>query len=111
MWGHQASAVTLMAWVDSVNDPAVHNARILQTGSTWSQYSDSKLDALLNRIDSEMDMEKRRALIVEQQHYMRETFPVAYLEQIGIITGVSSKLAWWRPMPNDAHRFYRLNTD
>jgi ABC-type transport system substrate-binding protein len=111
MWSHQSSPITLMAWVDSVSDPDAQNRRVLESGGTWSQYSDPKLDALMKRIESEMNSEKRKALIIEQQHYMRETWPVAYLQMMGTVTAVSSKLAWWTPMPTDAHRFYRLNID
>jgi peptide/nickel transport system substrate-binding protein len=111
MWSHQSSPITLMAWVDSVNDPDVQNNRILLTGGTWSQNTDPALDKLMNEIKSEMDPEKRKALILKQQDYMHENFPIAYLLQIGVICGVSQKLAWWEPRPNDTHKFYRLNVN
>ncbi len=111
MWSHQSSPITLMAWVDTVNDPDVQNNRILLTGGTWSQNADPALDKLMNEIKSEMDPDKRKALIIKQQDYMHQNFPIAYLLQIGIICGTSSKLAWWEPRPNDAHRFYRLNVN
>jgi hypothetical protein len=47
---------------------------------------------------------------MRQQEYMRHSFPLAYLLQMGTITGVSAKLDWWEPIPNDAHRFYRLGS-
>ncbi len=109
MWSHQSSPMTLMAWVDSANDPDVQNDRILRSGGTWSQNADPKLDALMLQIKSEMNPDKRKALILEQQRYMRETWPVAYIAQMGTIAGVSAKMDWWQPSPNDAHRFYRLN--
>jgi peptide/nickel transport system substrate-binding protein len=111
MWGHQSSPITLMAWVDSVNDPDAQNRRILVTDGTWSQYSDPKLDALMKRIESEMNPEARKALIFEQQKYMRESWPVAYLQMMGTVTAVSSKLSWFQPVATDAHKFYRLNID
>jgi peptide/nickel transport system substrate-binding protein len=110
MWSHQSNPLALLAWVDNVGDPDVQNYRVLQTGGTWSQNSDPALDEQIKAIASEMDPDKRKALIVRQQDYMRHSFPLAYLLQLGIITGVSSKLDWWEPVANDAHRFYRLNS-
>jgi peptide/nickel transport system substrate-binding protein len=109
MWSHQSNPLALLAWVDNVGDPDVQNYRVLQTGGTWSQNSDPGLDELIKAIASEMDPEKRKALIMRQQDYMRQSFPIAYLLQIGIIAGVSGKLDWWEPAVNDAHRFYRLS--
>src|SRR5258708_15741952 len=97
-----------MAWVDSANDPDTQNNRILLSGGTWSQNADPKLDELINAIKTEMDPGKRKALILKQQDYMRETFPVAYLIQMGTLCGVSAKLDWWTPRANDTHKFYRL---
>ena len=42
---------------------------------------------------------------------MRETFPIAYLLQMGIVCGASAKLGWWQPRANDAHQFYRLSNE
>ncbi len=111
MWGHQSNPIALMAWVDSANDPDTQNNRILLSGGTWSQNADPKLDELINAIKTEMDPGKRKALILKQQDYMRETFPVAYLIQMGTLCGVSAKLDWWTPRANDTHKFYRLATN
>lgn len=109
MWSHQSSPIALLAWVDNVNDPDIQNYRVLQTGGNWSQNSDPELDALMKEIATEMNPEKRKALIMKQQDYMRHSFPIAYLVHIGVIAGVSPKLAWWEPAPNDAHRFFRVS--
>jgi peptide/nickel transport system substrate-binding protein len=111
MWSHQSSPIVLMAWVDTLNDPDVQNNRILLSGGTWSQNADPKLDALMASIKTEMNPDKRKALILKQQDYMRETFPIAYLLQMGIVCGTSAKLSWWEPRPNDAHQFYRLSDE
>lgn len=111
MWSQQSNPIALLAWVDNVGDPDIQNYRVLQTGGTWSQNSDPKLDELMKAIASEMNADKRRALIVRQQEYMRQSFPIAYLLQTGIITGMSQKMDWFEPVPNDAHRFYRLSRD
>jgi peptide/nickel transport system substrate-binding protein len=87
MWSHQSNPLALLAWVDNVGDPDVQNYRVLQTGGTWSQNSDPALDVQIKAIASEMDPDKRKALIVRQQDYMRHSFPLAYLLQLGIITG------------------------
>jgi ABC-type transport system substrate-binding protein len=108
MWSHKSDPIALLAWVDNVSDPDIQNYRVLQSGGNWSQNADPELDVLLKQIASEMDPETRKALIVKQQHYMRQSYPLAYLLQIGIICGVSPKLSWWEPMPNDAHRFFRV---
>jgi hypothetical protein len=42
---------------------------------------------------------------------MRESWPVAYLQMMGTVTAVSSKLSWFQPVATDAHKFYRLNID
>ena len=108
MWSHQSAPIDLLAWVDNVGDPDVQNYRVLQTGGNWSQNSDPELDKLMGQIASEMNPEKRKALIMKQQDYMRHSFPIAYLLQMGILCGVSPKLSWWEPAPNDAHRFYQV---
>jgi peptide/nickel transport system substrate-binding protein len=108
MWNHQSAPIDLLAWVDNVGDPDVQNYRVLETGGRWSQNSDPDLDKLMKQIAGEMDRDKRKALIVKQQHYMRHSYPLDYLLQIGIICGVSPKMAWWEPVPNDAHEFYRV---
>lgn len=111
MWSHQSAPIDLLAWVDNVGDPDIQNYRVLQTGGRWSQNSDPELDKLLNQIGSEMDRDKRKALIMKQQDYMRHSFPLAYLLQIGIICGVSPKMSWWEPAPNDAHRFFQVKAE
>jgi peptide/nickel transport system substrate-binding protein len=111
MWSHQSSPIILMGWVDPFDDPDAQNTRILQSGGTWSQNADPTLDKLMAEIKQEMDPAKRKALILKQQDYMREAWPVAYLIQIGIVCGASPKLDWWHPRGTDAHRFYRLNID
>ena len=108
MWIDKSDAIALLARVDNVGDPDIQNYRVLKSGGNWSQNADPELDVLLNQIASEMNSEKRKALIIKQQHYMRKSYPLAYLLQIGIICGVSPKLEWWEPMPNDAHRFFRV---
>src|SRR5258708_23925423 len=99
-----------MAWVDSANDPDTQNNRILLSGGTWSQNADPKLDELINAIKTEMDPGKRKALILKQQDYMRETFPVAYLIQMGTLCCVAAKLDLRTPRANDTHKFSRRPT-
>ena len=95
-----------MAWVDNGGDTDTQNNLVLKTGGAWSQYSDPKLDALMQTVRTEMDVEKRKKLIYQQQDFMRETFPVAYLIQMGIVIGVSPKLKDWQPQPDEKHAFY-----
>src|SRR5258708_30399360 len=97
--------------MDSTHDPDTQNNRNPLSGGTWTQNADPKLDELINAIKTEMDPGKRKALILKQQDYMRETFPVAYLIQMGTLCGVSAKLDWWTPRANDTHKFYRLATN
>ena len=61
----------------------------------------SKLDALVNAIDTEMDRDKRKQLIYDLQDYQREVFPVAYILQMGSIHGTSAKLDWWQPRTDE----------
>jgi len=109
MWSHQSNPLALLAWVDNVGDPDVQNYRVLQTGAPGRRTPIPRSTSLIKAIASEMDPDKRKALIMRQQDYMRQAFPIAYLLQIGIIAGVSGKLDWWEPAVNDAHRFYRLS--
>jgi peptide/nickel transport system substrate-binding protein len=107
IWSHQASPLALFAWGDTRGDPGSVNKLVLQTGATWSQGKDAKLDALIDRIEGEMNPETRKALIYEEQAYLRETFPIASVVQLGAIFGTSAKLDWWQPRPDEKVWLYK----
>ena len=109
IFSHQASALALIGWGDANFDPESHNRLALKTGSTWSQAVDPKLDALIDKIGTEMDPDKRKALIFEEQDYLRKEFPVAYLERMGLIAGVSNKLNWWKLRADEKYYFFQNN--
>jgi peptide/nickel transport system substrate-binding protein len=106
IFSHQASPMALIGWGDGSFDPESHNRLTLQTGSTWSQMVDPKLDALIDQIATEMDPQARRALIYREQDYLREAFPVTYLVRMGVIAGVSKKLDWWRLRADEKYYFF-----
>jgi ABC-type transport system substrate-binding protein len=74
---------------------------VIKSGGSWSQFTDPKLDALVNAIDSEMDRDRRKQLIFDLQDYQRKFFPVAYLLQMGSIHATSNKLDWWQPRADE----------
>src|SRR5213079_3420252 len=67
VFSHQASEMALIGWGDANFDPESHNRLTLKTGSTWSQSQDPKLDELIDKIGTEMDPAKRKALMFEEQ--------------------------------------------
>ncbi len=107
IFSHQASALALIGWGDANFDPESHNRLALKTGSTWSQGVDPKLDDLIAKIGTEMNPDKRKALIYQEQDYLRQSFPVAYLERMGLIAGVSSKLDWWKLRADEKYYFFQ----
>jgi peptide/nickel transport system substrate-binding protein len=109
MFGHQASPLAMMSWEDPRNDPDSHNRLLLTSGSTWSQIDDPELTNLVKQIASEMDPEKRKALIFKEQDLLRTSFPTTYLVQLGGIYGTSPKLDWWQPRPDFKDWFYQNN--
>ena len=111
IWSHQASPLALFAWGDTRGDPVSVNKLVLETGATWSQGKDPKLDALIEAIDREMDPAKRKALIYQEQDYLRESFPIAPVVQLGAIFGTSSKLDWWQPRSDEKVWLYQVKTD
>ena len=110
MFSHQASPIALMTWSEVKGDPDSHNRLQLLKGGTWSQTDDPTLDDFVRRIEREMDREKRKALIYDLQAYMRESFPTAYLLQLGGIYGVSTRADWWEPRYDDKVWVYRNST-
>ena len=55
-----------------------------------------------------MNPDKRRALIFEQQDYLRrEVYPITYVVQMGLLCAVSQKLDWFEPRPDEKYYFYR----
>jgi ABC-type transport system substrate-binding protein len=98
--------MALIGWGDANFDPESHNRLTLKTGSTWSQSKDPELDALIDKIATEMDPDKRKALIFAEQDYLRKEFPVTYLVRMGVIAGVSQKLDWWKLRPDEKYYFF-----
>ena len=101
IFSHQTDPLVLYGWGDSKGDPESHNRFVIKSGGSWSQFSDAKLDALINAIDTEMDQDKRKKLIYDLQDYQREIFPVAYILQMGMIHATSPKLDWWEPRADE----------
>jgi peptide/nickel transport system substrate-binding protein len=106
IFSHQASPLALIAWGDTNFDPDSHNRLTLKSGSTWSQAKDPQLDDLIDRIAAEMNPEKRKTLLFQEQDYLRQAHPVAYLVRMGVIAGVSSKLDWWKLRADEKYYFF-----
>jgi peptide/nickel transport system substrate-binding protein len=107
-FSHQASPISLIAWVDSQADTDSQNRLLMLSGSTWSQGGDKPLDQLLTKIATEMDPEKRKAMIFEEQDYLRrEVYPITYLVQMGLICAVSPKLAWFQPRSDEKYFLFQ----
>jgi peptide/nickel transport system substrate-binding protein len=105
---HKAGPISLIAWVDTTGDTDSQNRVVMASTGTWSQGGDKEFDRLLGRIATEMNPQKRKEMLFEEQAYIRrEVFPVSYVVQMGSILGVSPKLAWFAPRPDDKYFFYR----
>ena len=106
IFNHQGAPMSLIGWGDANGDPESHNRLALQSGATWSHTKDPHLDDLFTRMSREMDPEKRKALLFEQQDYMRQSFPMVYVVQMGIINGTSAKLDWFQPRSDERYYFF-----
>jgi ABC-type transport system substrate-binding protein len=109
IFNHQVNDITMIGWGDSNGDPESHNRLALQSGSTWSTTKDPHLDDLFARMSREMDPEKRKALMFEQQAYLRESFPMLYVAQMGLTVGLSQRLAWFEPRTDERYYFFTAN--
>ena len=105
---HQVGAMTLVGWGDTNGDPEARNRLAVQSGATWSHTKDPKLDDLFARMPREMDPDKRKALLFEQQDYTRTTFLMVYVVQMGIIVGAPQKLDWYQPRLDERYCFFNV---
>ena len=101
VFGHTTNQLVLVGWGDAIGDPAAHNSLLMDSRGTWSQNRMPDFDKLLDQIASEMDPNRRAQMIRQEQEYIREHMPVAYLVQMGDIYGRSKKAEWWKPRADE----------
>ena len=53
-----------------------------------------------------MDPVKRKAMIFQEQDYLRQTYPVAYIVRMGVVAGVSKKLIGGRLRADEKYYFF-----
>ena len=95
----------------SANGQALHRAMMSRTETYGADHEPSEAEAVLieeRRLLKE-DRDKRKALIFELQAYMRQSFPTAYLVQLGGIYGVSARADWWSPRNDDKVLLFQNN--
>jgi peptide/nickel transport system substrate-binding protein len=109
VFSHQTSPLALLAWGNPDMDPESHNKNLLRSNGAFSQFADPALDGILEKASVEMDPDKRKADLFEQQAWQRKEFPIVYVDQIGMIVGVSGKLAGWTLRPDEKVYFYTNN--
>jgi peptide/nickel transport system substrate-binding protein len=109
VFAHEVSPLSLLAWGNAELDPALFDRSVLESNGIFTQFADPKYDAIMASANSQMDPEKRRKGLYEQQAYERKEFPIVYVAQIGQIVGVSKKLFDWTARSDE--RFYFLDNN
>ena len=109
VFSRTTAPLTLLAWGNPDQDPESHNRNLLRSDGSFTQFSDPALDAIVDKASVEMDPEKRKAYLFELQDYQRKEVPMIYVNQIGMIVGVSKKLADWQLRPDERIYFVSNN--
>jgi peptide/nickel transport system substrate-binding protein len=102
----ETAPIILLAWDGSDFDPSRFNQGVLSSTGMFSQIDYAEFDELLAQIASEMDPERRRELIVQQREWEAENHPAIYIVQLGVLGGVSARLAEWQMQADERYTFH-----
>jgi len=89
----------LTNWGNGSLDPVGIMVPVLQSGGrgNFSGYSNSKVDALLDKAMVEIDRKKRASNYQEAESILNEEVPMVFLWLPKEIYGVSTRLSGWKP--------------
>ncbi|RKY01105.1 ABC transporter substrate-binding protein [Candidatus Poribacteria bacterium] len=101
----------LFSWGNASLDPVGILIPVFKTGGrgNYTGYSNPKVDQLLEKAETGMDPEKRKAYFREVQRILHEDKPVVFLFAPKEIWGVRASVRGWSPTPDgrmDMHDVY-----
>lgn len=96
--------ITLLAWGFS-GDIHGFNNNFMMTGASYYQGTTPEIEALCLKISGEMDPDKRKALVFQEQAMMRTVWPKAFLLTLSQVGAVDPAGDLWIPRTNEEVRF------
>lgn len=106
----ETAPIILLAWGNGDEDPDQFNRGVFSSKGMFSQSNYPEFDTLLEQIATEMDPDKRRALIAKQRAFENENFPAIYILQLGVLGGVGPKLKGWDMQADERYTFFQNST-
>jgi len=94
MYGHNAYPSYLLGWGNTVFDADMTISPLMQTGKVLSNFSNPRLDALIDQGISTMDPKKRRKIYSDAAKVIKEEIPWAWTYQQMDIYGVNERVNW-----------------
>ena len=93
-YGHTAQPSNLLGWGNTTFDADYTVSPLLRTGQALSNFSDAKLDALIDQGGTIMDQKKRQKIYSDAMKIYHEEAPWAWAYQQVDIYGVNERVNW-----------------
>ena len=93
-YGHTAQPSNLLGWGNTTFDADYTISPLMRTGQALSNFSDAKLDALIDQGGTTMDQKKRQKIYSDAMKLIHEEAPWAWAYQQVDIYGVNERVNW-----------------
>jgi peptide/nickel transport system substrate-binding protein len=94
MYGHTAAPAYMLGWGNTSFDADYTISPLMRTGQALSNFSDPKLDALIDQGGTTMDKKKRQKIYADASRVIKEEVPWAWAYQQIDIYGVNERVVW-----------------
>jgi peptide/nickel transport system substrate-binding protein len=94
MYGHTAAPAYMLGWGNTSFDADYTISPLMRTGQALSNFSDPKLDALIDQGGTTMDKKKRQKIYADASRVIKEEAPWAWAYQQIDIYGVNERVVW-----------------
>lgn len=98
-------------WTSFVNDPGYHLGLLLETGagSNHSDFSNKKVDSLLDQASKTDSQEGRNKLYCQAQQIISKKAPWAYLYEYNIVLALRDEVKGYTSYPDGIVRFFQMS--
>lgn len=98
-------------WTSFVNDPGYHLGLLLKSGagSNHSNFSNKKVDALLEQAATTDSQEGRNKLYCQAQQIITKKAPWAYLYEYNIVLALRDEVKGYTSYPDGIVRFFQMS--